>query len=67
MSVTPAYIEIREPSYNASIKGRLLARYDPARRILRIKRHDGPEVMVDLAEFDEIARQSVTQTAQGVL
>lgn len=63
MTVTPAYIEIREPSLDATRRGRLLARYDPARRILRIKRNDGPEITVDLAEFDAQA----TQTARDVV
>ena len=65
--IAPCWIDIREPSYNAAIKGRLLAKYDARRRLLKIKRADGPEICIDLAELDEKAGADALQTAEGVV
>lgn len=49
--------DIREP-----ITRRLLCRYDPARRLLQIKRSGGDVVLVDLEELDREARPSLPTT-----
>mgnify|MGYP000967549352 CR=1 FL=1 len=67
MTAIPSYVELREPSFREDVAGHLLALYDPARGILKIKRKGGPEVVFDLAEFDVKSRESMTQSGESVL
>ena len=59
MPVTPEFEDLKEPGKY----GRLLARYDRRRGILKIKRPDGPECTFDLADMSAKAQRATPQTA----
>ena len=67
INIPPGYIPLYEPSPWPGKRGRLLAFYDPVRRVLSIKRSDGPKCEFDLTRIAQTQGENVTQEPGSVL